>query len=644
MLIDSYRFGQQAPTPFYANDIMTGTGWVSAYWPAAFHHDSKTYIIWQFVGSADGIPVNTRKGASIATYDHTAGVWSDRYTAFNFSLTNDNHGVPSMVVDADGYVHCFGGAHSDPLKYSVSTNADDITKWTRQPDISGSTTYPHPVLVGSTIYLFGRDDSDSNQRVLTLRTATPVAGVATFSAAASILDLGADSRVYMTEAYAIGTKIHFTASRADAADTVRKHVYYLIYDTTTGDVSNYDESVTVAAVDLPVDLTTANASFRIFDSGSNDGAMPSFAFDTSGNAHVVFCDGTSSPYPMKHMMLSGGSWTSPETIASVADLAPGLGPVTTFSLVQGASGTMQVWYPSSGNMTRLVRSSAGVWGSEETIVSAGTFNLASNVAVLNAHADLRVVFSENVGSAVDANAERLKLYAYGDSGFIHAIDAAEVDPFWESVVFLSAGGARDASTSFIDESPHTFGASFNGNAQVDTAQSKFAQSSIVFDGSGDYLSVASSDQWSVSSGDFAFECWVRLNEVGRVQGVFNRRSGNSEFAFSITNTNILAATLYGAGGPVVSLSGSTAMTTGQWYHLALCRSGTTTRLFLDGVLEASGTQTGAPASNSQVLAIGRDLVNPGTRDLNGWVEEIRITRAARYTSAFTPPSARFPRK
>jgi hypothetical protein len=86
--------------------------------------------------------------------------------------------------------------------------------------------------------------------------------------------------------------------------------------------------------------------------------------------------------------------------------------------------------------------------------------------------------------------------------------------------------------------------------------------------------------------------------------------------------------------------GSTTLTANQWYHVAATRSGTTLRVFVDGVLD--GTVTGFTESvngvNSQTVKIGS--LNYGSGSFNGYMDDFRVIRGkAIYTNTFTPPAA-----
>jgi hypothetical protein len=82
------------------------------------------------------------------------------------------------------------------------------------------------------------------------------------------------------------------------------------------------------------------------------------------------------------------------------------------------------------------------------------------------------------------------------------------------------------------------------------------------------------------------------------------------------------------------------MTVGQWYHIALVRSGTTFGCYVDGVYTPGNNQVGVSASG--LFGIGCNSNAVGSGNWNGFIDEVRITRAARYLNNFTPPTAPFP--
>lgn len=218
------------------------------------------------------------------------------------------------------------------------------------------------------------------------------------------------------------------------------------------------------------------------------------------------------------------------------------------------------------------------------------------------------------------------------------------DPFWEYVVALLKFDAADASTTMTDTTGKRVWTA-RGNAQIDTADFKFGTASLLLDGTGDYIDTPNSADFQVAALDFTYECWVKIAATGRIHTIFNKRDASSaeEHSFGIDSSNHLFASIYTGGAAIGSAVGTTALTTGVWYHVAFVRNGVSLMAFLDGNLEATaGVSTTAAQTNTEVMKIGRDGFNTA-RDFQGWIDSVRITKAvARYTASFTAPTAEWP--
>jgi len=176
-----------------------------------------------------------------------------------------------------------------------------------------------------------------------------------------------------------------------------------------------------------------------------------------------------------------------------------------------------------------------------------------------------------------------------------------------------------------------------GNAKVSTAQSKFGGASALFDGTGDRLDITSSADLAFGTGAFTIEFWVRF--VGRAgnQTFIDFRSGS--------NINILfgndggSVFLYVNGGYRIGRSGTQFAADNTWYHVALSRSGTSTKVFIDGTQVLSTyTDTNSYVGNDP--SIGENWRSSGF-GVNGYLDEFRISNIARYTANFTAPTAAF---
>ena len=78
-------------------------------------------------------------------------------------------------------------------------------------------------------------------------------------------------------------------------------------------------------------------------------------------------------------------------------------------------------------------------------------------------------------------------------------------------------------------------------------------------------------------------------------------------------------------------------------HIAVTRSGSIIRLFKDGTqVGSTGTFTSMYSGTSPVY-VGRFMdYNNISHDLSGYMDDLRITRYARYTANFTAPTAALP--
>jgi hypothetical protein len=86
---------------------------------------------------------------------------------------------------------------------------------------------------------------------------------------------------------------------------------------------------------------------------------------------------------------------------------------------------------------------------------------------------------------------------------------------------------------------------------------------------------------------------------------------------------------------------STAITTQTWHHVAVSRSNGTSKLFVDGALTGTSSVSDTTNYNIGALSIGYDIVEAGY-GFTGYIDDLRISKYARYTSAFTPPTKAFP--
>ena len=184
-----------------------------------------------------------------------------------------------------------------------------------------------------------------------------------------------------------------------------------------------------------------------------------------------------------------------------------------------------------------------------------------------------------------------------------------------------------------------------GDAKISTTQKKIGDSSVYFDGTGDYLTFPENAANDIDGGtDWTTEFWYRPSAVSAFGYLLNKgplgfqfyMSGNQVgFAFSAANSGSYAMNLTTGSGLVLSAN--------TWYHLALVHYGNTYKLYVDGtVTNVSATTASNVATGGDKWALGG--ATNGTNFLTGYFDEFRISKIARYTSNFTPDTEPFPDK
>ena len=223
------------------------------------------------------------------------------------------------------------------------------------------------------------------------------------------------------------------------------------------------------------------------------------------------------------------------------------------------------------------------------------------------------------------------------------LDVAIVDPNFANVSLLLHGNGANGSTTFTNNSPNAFTVSGVGNTQISTARFKFPTGSILFDGSGDYLTIPTNAAFNFGSGAYTFEAWIYLTSFDSFESIiFSIGSSINSLNFNVSPNGALSISMYGIGFLITGNAGDVTLNT--WTHVAVSRVSTAanqTRLFVNGNLTKTGTDYNSHINAPAPIVGG--FSNLTTYDIIGNIDDLRITKGvARYTANFTPPTAQFP--
>lgn len=190
-----------------------------------------------------------------------------------------------------------------------------------------------------------------------------------------------------------------------------------------------------------------------------------------------------------------------------------------------------------------------------------------------------------------------------------------------------------------------------GSAKQSTTSPTFGTASMLNAIGGTSWITASNDanlsNWYNNGSAYTVECWINLTNASNLTdpsgwptliGNKDGGGGTNYWSFGPLNTGVLRFYYYKGTSTVLDTTGIT-LTTGQNYHLAMVRSGTTISLYVDGTRYATASISGTPQSNAatQFNIGGSYGVSCGA-----YIDEIRVSRAARYSGAsFSVPTQAF---
>lgn len=212
------------------------------------------------------------------------------------------------------------------------------------------------------------------------------------------------------------------------------------------------------------------------------------------------------------------------------------------------------------------------------------------------------------------------------------------DAYFNSVSLL----IPETTTTFVDDaSTNNYAVTISG----DTKPSNFnpytpGYYSNYFDGSGDFLQTSYLSSLNPGANDFTIEFWAYATATNR-QDWFNLQasSGFNRILLYYTGSAIqYDAGVGSAANSKISYSLAGSSLINRWYHIALSRSGGSSRLFVNGIQVGSTFADTQVWTNNLQLTIGKDP--GGTTQITGFMSNVRyVIGTGVYTSNFTPPVA-----
>ena len=228
--------------------------------------------------------------------------------------------------------------------------------------------------------------------------------------------------------------------------------------------------------------------------------------------------------------------------------------------------------------------------------------------------------------------------------------ATPTDPNFENVTLLLHGDGTNGgqNNTFVDGSTNNFTITRNGNTTQGTFSPYGDNWSNYFDTTNTSLvatGTTSTGNFPTST-DFTIEFWWRSKLVNSGTGIvvaktqFASTSADSWW-MEVNGSYKVAFVGHSGTSTFTPVTSTTSVMDGVWHHCAVSRAGTTYRVFVDGALEQTTTNSTTMNQGSRnVTFAGITTVGGLNYAATGYISNLRIVvGTCLYTAAFTPSTA-----
>lgn len=253
--------------------------------------------------------------------------------------------------------------------------------------------------------------------------------------------------------------------------------------------------------------------------------------------------------------------------------------------------------------------------------------LLQPLTVMGTQTSLSLTTPLGTGAFIDSSLNNLSI------GNVNATASSILNPFTNNL------GNPPTTTSTVQR--------VNSNGlQVSGSFDEFSMNrgSVQFNGTSQYLTVPSNAAFDFGTSNFTIEFWTYFNALTTDRVLVDRwASGNAnswQIYWRASSSSIVF--LVGAAA-VLADPGTTNIVANSWAHIAVTRLESTNRLFINGILVATATNS-TSLTNSLTLAVGAQFSTIGSVPLyfSGYISNLRIVKnVAVYTSNFTRPTTPF---
>ena len=333
------------------------------------------------------------------------------------------------------------------------------------------------------------------------------------------------------------------------------------------------------------------------------------------------------------------TFTSPVTFASDSTIKVFLHGGDHTVTVNGGSdqtisaGSFQtVTYSNSGNATFVMTFHRG--GGADTGVRAIEINGVILTDNLKGNSSKPINFGGS--NSVDKASGALPILNTVSGGHYATVGVRTDANAANLVLALPLVGNKEDVVASINSAQTNVTVTNNGSVPFQTTQSNFYGGSAFFeDSSSDNLTFTNFGSRFEFTGDYTIEAWIYPTDSGAADGsIFVENSGSNYFAFNFdpgTQFNIYNNESTPSWSPSTNLP-----PVNKWSHIALVRSGSIQKIYVNGNSIATNTASGTHGYASPSFA---RIGGGASSGLDSYIQDLRVYKGvAKYTSNFVPAS------
>ena len=214
----------------------------------------------------------------------------------------------------------------------------------------------------------------------------------------------------------------------------------------------------------------------------------------------------------------------------------------------------------------------------------------------------------------------------------------------DTLLLLHGSGAQ-GSTTIIDSSIYSNAVAATGGANIDSAQSVFLNTSILFKGSG-YLSFTdASNRFNFGSNNFMIDFRYRPDNRSGRQVIIAQYDNDDNFWMIEKQSDHTIRMIFVVSDVLIAEYATTTFTVSNdiWYHIVCARNGINGIICADGSVKT--TTEVAAFGNSSTGDFNSDVYLGGVGfafSLSGWIDEARVLKGkTMITGAYPVPTVQY---